>query len=427
MPIQILMPALSPTMTEGTIASWVKNEGDEISSGDVIAEIETDKAVMEVEAIEDGVLGKILYPAGSESVPINTVIALLLEEGEDKSALENVDISTPTAVETSSKKENTSKSEDNNNLNKEDKTQNSTNNASTQKEERIFISPLAKRIASQENIDISKISGTGPKNRIIKNDVLSALENQSSQNTSQSTHNIFTNITGRNETLHSSEPVSGIRKIIAQRLVESKQTTPHFYLSIDCEIDELLATRKNINNNLENAKISVNDFVIKASAMALAKHPTVNSSWNEDKILAYNNIDVSIAVSTDNGLITPIIFNTDQKSLVYISSEMKELANRARTTGLKPHEFQGGGFSISNLGMYGIKNFQAIINPPQSAILAVGAGIEKPVISNGEIRTATVMNLTLSVDHRVIDGAVAALFLNDLKKFIECPNYMLAL
>ncbi len=401
MPIEVLMPALSPTMKEGNLAKWLKKEGDKIRPGDVIAEIETDKATMEVEAVDEGILGKILIPANTRSVAVNSLIALILEDGEEAKELAGYEpktlaINLPKQVDDSLKKE-------------EPKT--ITQAVVFGNANRVRASPLAKRIASIERIDLTTISGTGPHGRIVKADLLNRPANKRG--------------VVRNLQEHKAIPNSNIRRVIAQRLLESKQNIPHFYLSIECNIDKLLSLREDINADNEKYKISVNDFVIKAVALALNENPEANSSWTEEEILQYNNVDVSVAVAIEGGLITPIIKNADQKSLSEISEEMKLLAKKARENSLKPEEFQGGGFSISNLGMYGIKQFQAIINPPQSCIMAVGASSKRAVVIKEEIKMATMLDISLSCDHRVVDGVVGAKFLSSFKKYIESPIKMI--
>jgi pyruvate dehydrogenase E2 component (dihydrolipoamide acetyltransferase) len=422
MPIEVLMPALSPTMTEGTLAKWVKKEGDAVASGDVIAEIETDKATMEVEAVDEGVMGKILINEGTEGVAVNTLIALLLAEGEDKSAVANYAASgAAPAAKAQTPADPTAKTD-----------APVATVASTASGERIFASPLAKRIAGQEGVDISKVTGTGPHGRIIKADIQDALKNGVSK--AAMTSNVAHVSVGRNPQEYTEIPNSGMRKTIAKRLTESKQNVPHFYLSVDCQLDNLLAARKSINDAAEAGlardekpayKLSVNDMIIKAVAMGLRDVPAANASWTDSAIQQYNNVDISVAVALDGGLITPIVKNADQKGLAQISNEAKDLIARARSGKLQPSEYQGGGFSISNLGMYGIKNFNAIINPPQGCILAVGAGEERVVSKNGQFATATVMTVTLSCDHRVVDGAVGAEFLAAFKRYIETPVMML--
>ena len=406
MPIEILMPALSPTMTEGNLAKWIKKEGDKVKPGDVLAEIETDKATMEVESIDEGILGKILVPAGTQNVPVNNLIALLLEEDESTDSLANY---APKTIEIKKSSEEAPKTPI-----KADPV--AAKEVTPPTQERIIASPLAKRIAKNEKIDLTKLSGTGPRGRIVKDDVLKANTQKPSSLTVERNPNEYTAV-----------PNTNIRKIIASRLLESKQTVPHFYLSIDCNIDKLMYIRKELNESTDKFKLSINDFVIKAVALALAEVPEANASWTEDAILQYNNVDVSVAVALEDGLITPIIHNADQKPIAQVSNDMKSLAKRARSTGLRPEEFQGGGFSISNLGMYGINNFKAIVNPPQACILAIGASNKRPIVINDEVTIATIMDVSLSCDHRVVDGAVGAKFLTSFKKFMENPLKMLVL
>lgn len=405
MPIEILMPALSPTMTEGNLAKWLKKEGDKVSPGDVIAEIETDKATMEVEAIDAGILAKILVAEGSQNVAVNELIAIILEEGEDASSIA---IDKPILEADTTKIE--EKEHSDINISNEVLMHNSISS------DRIIASPLAKRIAIENSIDLSNVIGSGPRGRIIKQDVLN---HKQIKNTSEN----VSKVASRED--HIKIPNSNMRKVIAKRLTESKRNVPHFYLSLECNLDKLLALRQELNANSEIHKLSVNDFVIKASAQALRSTPAANATWTDDAIIQYNNVDISIAVAIEGGLITPIIKDADLKSISIISSEMKDLAKRAREGKLAPHEFQGGNFSISNLGMFNIEKFNAIINPPQACIIAVGAGIKKPVVIDDQISIATMMNVTLSVDHRVVDGAVGASFLNNFKKFIENPILML--
>jgi len=401
------MPALSPTMKEGNLAKWVKKEGDKIKAGEVIAEIETDKATMEVEAVDEGILGKILIAEGTENVAINSCIALILEEGEDKKSLENYAPKIITPVTAKEEKKIPKQVQDNNPLTTDNK---------------IKSSPLAKRIAKEEGISLAGISGSGPHGRIIKDDILEFAKSAGSK----------TGTVRRNPQESYAIKNNNIRKIIAKRLLESKQTIPHFYLSCEFKVDKLLELRTALNEAAEHDengnpayKISVNDLIIKATAMALKKAPQANSSWSDDAVLIYNNIDIAMAVAIDGGLITPIIRNTDQKTIQAISKETKELAKKARDGKLQPEEFQGGTFSISNLGMYGIDNFTAIVNPPQSCILAVSRSIEKPVVEHGQIKIAHMMNVTLSSDHRLVDGAIGAEFLKALRRYIEHPILML--
>ncbi|XVN43051.1 MAG: pyruvate dehydrogenase complex dihydrolipoamide acetyltransferase [Candidatus Rickettsia vulgarisii] len=415
MPIKILMPALSPTMTEGNIAKWLKKEGDKIAPGDVIAEIETDKATMEVESVDEGTIAKIIIPTGTENVAVNSLIAVLLEEGEDASILDDF-IAKNSSIPSTSTKEKEQPLKDNGKelAIKEE----SIKQTSTTFNARIFASPLAKRLASLNNVNLANVQGSGPHGRIVKQDVLSLPANNS--------RSVGVN---RNSEEYRLVPNNNIRKIIAKRLLESKQTVPHFYLSIECNMDKLLEMREDINKMLveedRKIKISVNDFVILAVAKALKQVPEANASWNENAIRYYNNVDVSVAVAIDGGLITPIVKNADQKDIITLSLELQSLIKKARDNKLTPEEFQGGSFSVSNLGMYNIKNFSAIINQPQSCILAVGASSKRPIVQNDQIKIATIMYVTLSSDHRVVDGAVGAKFLAAFKKFIESPAAML--
>jgi len=422
MPIEILMPALSPTMTEGNLAKWVVKEGDKIKSGQVIAEIETDKATMEVEAVDEGVIGKIMVASGTEGVKVNQLIALLLEDGEDVASLTEY--------------ENTRKQEVGKSQKAEEKEPLKVAAASQVAESsnsripdflssRILASPLAKRVAANEGIDLRMVAGTGPHGRVVKDDVLKAV---ASGGTSGKGRVL------RNPTEFTKIPNNNMRKVIARRLSESKQTVPHFYLTVECELDKLLEVRKEINFDAEATagkdkkpayKLSVNDFIIKATALALKKVPAANASWTDEAILQFNNVDISVAVAIDGGLITPIVKNADQKSVITVSNEMKDLAARAKTGKLAPEEFQGGGFSISNLGMFGVKQFAAIVNPPQGCILAVGAGEDRAVVRHGKLEIRNIVDLTLSVDHRVVDGAVGAQFLAALKHYLESPSLML--
>lgn len=428
MPIEILMPALSPTMTEGNLSKWVKKEGDKVKPGEVIAEIETDKATMEVEAVDAGTIAKIIVKEGAQNVKVNELIALLLEDGEDKKALDNYKPKTaPASAPKEEKKETKAPAV-------------ATTSPSfsppaipvfvpppptfsASSDGRLKASPLARRVAQSEGVSLAGIIGTGPHGRIIKADVIAARAGGGSGRVI------------RNPVEYTPIPNSNIRKVIAKRLVESKLTVPHFYLTIDAELDKLMEVRKDLNDEAVKKagkegksayKLSVNDFIIKAVALALRSVPSANASWTEEAIIRYNNVDISVAVALDGGLITPIIRNADQKTVMQISNEMKDLAGRARSVGLKPEEFQGGGFSISNLGMYGIKQFSAIVNPPQGAILAVGAGEERAVVRNGEIKSVTIVDMTLSCDHRVIDGAVGAEFLAALKSYILKPVLLVA-
>ncbi|UIP92360.1 pyruvate dehydrogenase complex dihydrolipoamide acetyltransferase [Wolbachia endosymbiont of Anopheles demeilloni] len=414
MPIEILMPALSPTMskTGGKIVKWCKKEQDKVEIGDVIAEIETDKAIMEFESVDEGVLAKILVSEGTSGVPVNQLMALMLEEGEDKSALDLA-----SAINTKVEKEveaDFSVSSNSSILSSSSMSSQCVTLGSKKEdratENRIKVSPLAKKIAQNEGVDIKRLKGTGSYGRIIKADVLEFLDQTKSYERFE-----------ENTTVE----VSNMRQVIAQRLVESKQNIPHFYLTVDCHVDKLISLKNEVNSANENNKVTINDLIIKAVAFSIKKFPDINSSWIDTKIVRYSNIDISIAVALEDGLITPIVKNADEKSILSISKEVKDLVNRARSGKLKPEEFQGGGFTISNLGMFGIKTFSAIINPPQSCIMAVGESKKQPVVIGEKIEIAEIMTVTLSVDHRAVDGALGAKFLNAFKYYIENPTVML--
>ncbi len=398
MPIEILMPALSPTMEEGNLVRWLKKEGDQIKSGMVIAEIETDKATMEVESADDGILGKIIVPEGTDDVKVNSLIALLLEAGESIESLGSY-VSTPLHSSTEPSKVGSAPVIE--------KTE-----VSNSQGDRVLASPLARRIAADKNIELSSLTPSGPNGRIVKADV------ENAKPIGSTTVPVFEAA----ELLD--EKLPNMRKVIAKRLSESKQTIPHFYLSLSCKIDTLLKVRSEINEHRQE-KISVNDFVIKALAKAMHNVPESNVMWNETSVRKFSSVDISVAVAIDGGLVTPIVRSAHSKSLSEISSEMKTLIVKAREGKLKPEEFQGGTFSLSNLGMYGIEDFNAIINPPQSGILAVGAGKQDAIVQNGQISIATIMKITLSVDHRVIDGAVAANLLQKIQYYIEHPVSMM--
>ncbi len=442
MPIEILMPALSPTMTEGNLAKWLKKEGDEVSAGDVIAEIETDKATMEVEAVDEGVLGKILVGDGTEGVKVNQPIALLLEEGEESSALEGYKSGSaepaPAPAPAAAPEKAAAPGSGNGSAPPAPATPAAAApaHAADGQQSRVFASPLARRMAQQAGIDLGAVRGSGPHGRIIKVDIESAMAGGTATvDAAPAAAPTAAKAPppagpGARQTADSLgmgyelQPNSNMRKTIARRLSESKQTVPHFYLTVDCVIDDLLAARKRINQQ-HDLKVSVNDFVIKAVATALKQVPAANASWDEEGILLYDHADISVAVATPTGLITPIVKAAESKGLSTISSEMKDLAGRAREGKLKPEDYQGGSFSISNLGMFGVREFAAIINPPQGCILAVGAGEQRPVVRDGALAVATVMSCTLSVDHRVVDGAVGAEFLAAFKRLIEDPLAML--
>ncbi|WP_236080344.1 pyruvate dehydrogenase complex dihydrolipoamide acetyltransferase [Wolbachia pipientis] len=392
------------------MVKWCKKEQDKVEIGDVIAEIETDKAIMEFESVDEGVLAKILVSEGTSGVPVNQLIALMLEEGEDKSALDLA-----SAINTKVEKEVEADFSSNPSISSSSSMSSQCVTLGSKKEDRaienrIKVSPLAKKIAQNEGIDIKRLKGTGPYGRVIKADVLEFLDQ------TKSYERFEENITVE---------VSNMRQVIAQRLVESKQNIPHFYLTVDCHVDKLISLKNEVNSANENNKVTINDLIIKAVAFSMKKFPDINSSWVDTKIVRYSNIDISIAVALEDGLITPIVKNADEKSVLSISKEVKDLVSRARSGKLKPEEFQGGGFTISNLGMFGIKTFSAIINPPQSCIMAVGESKKQPVVIGEKIEIAEIMTVTLSVDHRAVDGALGAKFLNAFKYYIENPTVML--
>ena len=432
MPIQILMPALSPTMTDGKLAKWHKKEGDAVESGDVIAEIETDKATMEIEAVEEGVLGKILVAEGTEEVPVNQVIALLLEDGEDVTALEG---GLEGAAEAPAPAAPPPPAESPAPVPSPPAAAPVPAPAAPAPQAaaggRVLASPLARRLAAEQGLDLSRVSGTGPRGRIVKRDIegtpvgtaVAAAPGPAAQAPAAPAPPI-----NRDDPLLGTMPAfeavpnSSMRKAISRRLTESARDVPHFNLSMDVGLDTLLDYRKRLNDREDaDYRISVNDFVIKAAAVALMRVPASNVSYTEDAILYYSRADISVAVAIEGGLITPVIRDAANKGLGAISAETKALAARAREGKLQPDEYEGGTFTISNLGMFGVTSFNSIINPPQGAILSVGAGQQRPVIRNGALATATVMTLTLAVDHRCIDGTTAAGFLKELKTIIEEP------
>ena len=444
MPIKITMPALSPTMEEGNMGQWFKSEGDPVESGELLAEIETDKATMELEAIDDGTLAKIVVPSGTENVPVNAVIAVVLEEGEDASALEGLDLSAPAAAaapaapappaEPAAAAEPSPEAPPAPAGAPEVQAAPAPAAPPRAAGERIKASPLARRMAAQAGLDLAAIAGSGPNGRIVKADIETAMAGGIAAAPAAAPappaaapappRAALAPVPGAAST---PVPHTPMRKAIAKRLLLSKQTVPHFYLTIDCAIDKLLSVRAELNARDDVEKLSVNDFVIRAVALALSKVPEANASWTDDAILLHSTVDVSVAVAMEDGLITPIVFNADAKGLSQISAEVKDLAARARAEplGLEPHEYQGGTITISNLGMYGIRQFDAIINPPQGCILAVGAGEQRPVVIDGALAIATVMTCTLSCDHRVVDGAVGAGFLGAFKALVEDPLAML--
>jgi pyruvate dehydrogenase E2 component (dihydrolipoamide acetyltransferase) len=433
MPIEILMPALSPTMTEGNVTKWLKKEGDEVHSGDVLAEIETDKATMEFEAVDDGRLGRILVPEGAEGIKVNQPIALLLGEGEDPSALDKLAEKPATPVAAASAPEPLRAAEP------RPLAQPAPGRRGNGKG-RIFASPLARRMAQQAGLDLAAITGSGPQGRIVKADIEAALSVERPtptpprRPTSQPQPTTLAKLPSLSKERvlalagnppHTERPLTAMRRVIARRLTESKQTVPHFYLTVDCEIDELLKFRAELNGKSDAYRISVNDFVIRAAALALRQVPAANASWSDEAILLWDTVDIAVAVALEDGLITPIVKNADRKGLATIANETKDLAARARAGKLKLKEFQGGTFSISNLGMFGVRDFAAVINPPHGGILAVGTGEQRAIVKNGALSIATVMSCTLSCDHRAVDGAVGAQFLAAFKKLVEDPLTML--
>lgn len=485
MSIKILMPALSPTMTEGNLAKWHVKEGDQVNPGDVIAEIETDKATMEVESIDEGIVGKILVAEGTEAVPVNETIGILLEDGEDASAADVAPAAAPAPATPAEKSEAATPaaapqaaapvsggdvkasplarriaeqagvdlgavqgSGAHGKVVRSDVEAAMSGSAGTAKSgsvdisatgalppavdadgNRLFASPLARRMAAQAGIELSGVKGSGPDGRIVKRDIDDAV----AQGIAKPTQPEASTGGAAAEELapargDTSEVVklSTMRKVIAQRMTESKTQVPHFYLTMDCELDELLKVRKALNAAQEDVKISVNDFVIRACAMGLMEVPAANVAYEGEGVMRqFHTADISVAVAIPGGLITPIVKAAEQKGFKQISADMKDLATRARDGKLAPEEYQGGSFSVSNLGMFGVKQFDAVINPPQACILAVGAGEQRPVVKDGEIVPATVMSCTLSVDHRVVDGAIGAELLAAIKRYIENPALML--
>ncbi|ERT82507.1 pyruvate dehydrogenase complex dihydrolipoamide acetyltransferase [Brucella suis] len=446
MPINITMPALSPTMEEGNLSKWLVKEGDKVAPGDVIAEIETDKATMEVEAVDEGTVAKIVVPAGTEGVKVNALIAVLAEEGEDVAAAAKGAGAAPKAE---APKEEPKPAE----AKKEAaapaaapapaRSEQPAVAPAVNKGERVFASPLARRIAKDAGFDISAVKGSGPHGRVIQRDVEAALASGGAKAVSAQAESAAAPKPMSDDAIlklfedgsYEVVPHDGMRKTIARRLVESKQTVPHFYLTIDCELDALLALRSQINaaapmlktekGEVPAYKLSVNDMVIKATALALRDVPEANVSWTEGGMIKHKCSDVGVAVSIPGGLITPIVRHAESKTLSVISNEMKDMARRARDRKLKPEEYQGGSTSVSNLGMFGVKDFAAIINPPHATIFAIGAGEERAVVKKGEIKVATVMSVTLSTDHRAVDGALAAELAQAFKRHIENPMGML--
>lgn len=448
MPIKITMPALSPTMEEGNLSKWLVKEGDKVTSGDVIAEIETDKATMEVEAVDEGVVAKLVVPAGTEGVKVNALIAILAEDGEDVAEAAKGGDSAPApkaeAPKEEPKKEAAPAAAPAPVKAEAPAAAPAASKGAENKGERVFASPLARRIAKDAGVDVSAVKGTGPYGRVVQRDVKSAIKSGGTKAAAAAPQATASAPKPQSddailklfeEGTYEIVPHDGMRKTIARRLVESKQTVPHFYLTIDCELDALLALRSQINaaapliktekGEVPAYKLSVNDLVIKAVALALRDIPEANVSWTEGGMIKHKRADVGVAVSIPGGLITPIVRQSESKTLSAISNEMKDLAKRARDRKLKPDEYQGGSTSVSNLGMFGVKDFAAIINPPHATIFAIGAGEQRAVVKNGEIKVATVMSVTLSTDHRAVDGALAAELAQAFKRHIENPMGML--
>ncbi len=444
MTIQVLMPALSPTMTDGKLAKWLKREGDAVASGDVIAEIETDKATMEVEAVDEGVIGRILVAEGSEGVPVNAPIALLLEEGEDAAALEAAGAAagrsasseampagppvpaagtaataaTPAPAPAAAPQPSPA--------------------GGAKDGRRVFASPLARRLAANDDLDLAQLSGSGPHGRIVKRDVEAALAEARAKpraapaaqpSAAPATGTATAPAPGAVAAAYDDVPHSTMRKVIARRLSESKRDIPHYYLTIDCNLEAVLDLRGRLNaRSPEGAgafKLSLNDFIIRAVALALRAYPEANSAWTDEAMRLYRTVDIAVAVATPNGLITPVVRNADTKGLAAIAAEVRDFAGRARAGKLKPEDYQGGTFTVSNLGMYGIREFSAIINPPQSCLLAIGAAEKRPIVKDGALAVATMATCTLSADHRSVDGAKGAEFLAVFRRFLEDPLTMM--
>ena len=444
MPIPILMPALSPTMEEGKLAKWLVKEGDTVSSGDVIAEIETDKATMEVEAVDEGTVGKILVAEGTEGVAVNATIAVLLEDGEDKAALEGAAPATAAPASAPAKAE--AGSAPAAEAPKQAAAASPAPKANG-RGSRVFASPLARRIAQQKSIAISALQGSGPHGRIVMRDVEKAIEHgvpasapaaAPAQALVPSSGTALTPQAIPDEQIlafyekgtYDVVPHDNMRRTIAARLTQAKATIPHFYLTVDCEIDNLLEARQRLNmrspkEGPKSYRLSVNDFIIKAMGLALMRVPTANATWTQQGMLFHKHADVAVAVAIENGLFTPVIRSVEDKSLVEISQQMRDLAERARKRRLAPHEYQGGSTAISNLGMYGVKHFDAVINPPHATILAVGQSDKRPIVKGNEIVIANIMTATLSCDHRVVDGALGAQLLSAFRGLIEEPVTML--
>lgn len=445
MPINITMPALSPTMEEGNLAKWLVKEGDKVKSGDVIAEIETDKATMEVEAVDEGTVAKIVVPAGTEAVKVNALIAILAADGEDVAAAAAGGGSAPAAPKAEAAPALKAAEAAPAQAAAPAAPAPAAAPATASSGDRVFASPLARRLAKEAGLDLKAVSGSGPKGRVVKSDIEKAVSiggakpaQAAAPAAAAAPAPALAKGASEEAVLKLFEagsydlvPHDGMRKTIAKRLQESKQTIPHFYVSVDCELDALLALRAQLNDaapRKEGApayKLSVNDMVIKAMALALRDVPDANVSWTDSNMVKHKHADVGVAVSIPGGLITPIIRKAETKTLSAISNEMKDLGKRAKDRKLKPEEYQGGTTAVSNMGMMGVKNFAAVVNPPHATILAVGAGEERVVVKNGEMKVANVMTVTLSTDHRAVDGALGAELLGAFKRYIENPMGML--
>ncbi len=431
MPIQVLMPALSPTMTEGNLAKWHKKEGDTVKAGDILAEIETDKATMEFEAVDEGTLGRILVPEGTKGVQVNQPIAVILGEGESAGDIGKTPaaakptaapapaapkpapalVSAPAVAVAPAPRPAPRPSVP-------------PPSRGPAFARRVFVSPLARRLAEKSNVDLSRLSGSGPHGRIVKADVEAAMTRGPAAAAAEPTYPKAKIVAEAGNIPFTEVPHTNMRRVIAKRMTESMSHVPHFFLTVDCEIDALLKARADLADT-KSLKLSVNDFVIRAAALALKQYPAANASYSDEAILRWNRVDIAVAVALEDGLITPIVKNADRKSVAAISAEMRDLGLRARAGKLKLSEFQGGTFSLSNLGMFGIREFTAVINPPQACILAVGVGEKRAVVKHDQIAIATIMSCTLACDHRVLDGAMGSQWLQIFKKLIEEPAALL--
>jgi pyruvate dehydrogenase E2 component (dihydrolipoamide acetyltransferase) len=427
MPIELKMPALSPTMEEGTLAKWLMKEGDEITSGDIMAEIETDKATMEFEAVDEGILAKILVPEGTDEVAVGTVIALIAEEGEDPAGIEAPSGDAKPAPAPAKQGAKQAKEAAAAPAPATPAAPTSAPPAPVADGDRVKASPLARRLAEAKGVDLASLSGSGPKGRIVKADI-EAAEGGAPAKAAAPAPMAPSVPVDPGDIPHQIEKLSNMRKTIARRLTEAKQTVPHIYLTVDIRLDALLKLRGELNASLEprGIKLSVNDLLIKALALSLMQVPKCNVSFAGDQLISYSRADISVAVSIPGGLITPIVAGADMKSVSAISTEMKELAERAKDGKLQPHEYQGGTASISNMGMFGIKAFDAVINPPQGMIMAIGAGEKRPYVIDDSLQIATIMSATGSFDHRAIDGADGAQLMQAFKQLVEKPLGMLA-